>query len=189
MVSAVAAVLGGEPKAGEKAALKSGSTGGVNEGRLSVLRARPARVEAAEGDEFAYLYSTELLDANTCGPCAEIDGTLYANIEEAENDYPGLGGGYVFCDGREACRGSLVGVYASQSPASVDGGSRIAQSIADAVVREQARAVLAARRELEDAKIAMRAALEEDSIERDDARSNRITISPPPRRKRPPPSR
>ncbi|MFE6931758.1 phage portal protein [Streptomyces sp. NPDC057699] len=49
-------------------------------------------------------------DDNTCAPCAENDGHLYRNREQAYKDYPG-GAGYVHCVGAEHgndCRCKVV---------------------------------------------------------------------------------
>ena len=55
----------------------------------------------------AYLWSTEVLDGNQCGPCARIDGTEWETLEEARQYYP-EGQGYVNCEGGSRCRGTLV---------------------------------------------------------------------------------
>lgn len=58
----------------------------------------------------AYLWSTEVLDGNQCGPCARIDGTEWETLEEARQHYP-EGQGYVNCEGGNRCRGTLVFVW------------------------------------------------------------------------------
>lgn len=73
---------------------------------------------AGEAREATRWYASELLDGNTCGPCAGIDGTEYASAEEAQADYPT--GGYFDCDGDERCRGTIVVVF-GETEASVDG--------------------------------------------------------------------
>lgn len=66
-------------------------------------------------------YASEILDVATCGPCTDVDGTQYPDLQAAEQDY--AAGGYVECAGGPRCRGTLVAVYASESgtgaPASV----------------------------------------------------------------------
>jgi len=162
---ALSRALGDAPTRGERNTLKAGSTGGVNEGRLSVfrmIRIGTPGIQAAEGDppplseQVGYLYATELLDDRTCDPCGAIDGTQYASLDDASNDYPGLGGGYVWCDGRENCRGSLVVVYADVAAPTVDGGSSQAQAIADRVAREQIQQDAIDRRAAADARDAFR---------------------------------
>lgn len=63
------------------------------------------------------VYSSELLDSNTCTACVGIDGTEYVDMETAERDYPT--GGYHACEGRERCRGTLVKVYATEAEATL----------------------------------------------------------------------
>lgn len=58
----------------------------------------------------AWLWSSELLDGNTCSPCSRIDGTEYATIEEARRHYPPMSG-YVDCAGGSRCRGTCVFVW------------------------------------------------------------------------------
>lgn len=64
--------------------------------------------------EPAEVYASELLDRNTCGPCADLDGTEYATLEEGFADYPGAGG-YIDCDGGSRCRGTLVIVWPQEA--------------------------------------------------------------------------
>lgn len=58
------------------------------------------------------IYASELLDANTCDNCEVVDGTEYASLDDALGDYPS--GGYMDCQGGEACRGTLVAVYGTE---------------------------------------------------------------------------
>lgn len=80
-------------------------TGSQNEARLETFRKAP---EAA-------LYSNETLDRNTCPPCRAISGKWLGNISDLDEVlklYPGGAyGGYVGCEGRERCRGTVVGVW------------------------------------------------------------------------------
>lgn len=76
----------------------------VNEGRGLVFRS-----DDQDGD----LYSSELLDANTCSRCVGIDGTHYESMEAAMRDYPT--GGFVGCEGRERCRGIVYKVLAGEA--------------------------------------------------------------------------
>lgn len=71
-----------------------------------------ARMATVEGSDRkpAWLYSSELLDGNTCPRCAAIDGTEYATIEEARRHYPPMSG-YINCDGGSRCRGTCVFVW------------------------------------------------------------------------------
>lgn len=69
--------------------------------------------------EPAELYASELLDRNTCAPCAELDGQQYDTMADALADYPGAGG-YVGCEGGSRCRGTLVIVWESEATATRD---------------------------------------------------------------------
>lgn len=73
------------------------------------------RVEALEVSPYRDIYASELLDANTCGPCRAIDGTRYDTIEEAMRDYPA--GGFAGCEGMENCRGTLVAIMDTEQEA------------------------------------------------------------------------
>mgnify|MGYP007114988152 CR=1 FL=1 len=70
------------------------------------------RVETVEQSERepAWLWSSEVLDGNQCGPCARIDQTEWETLEEARTFYP-EGQGYVNCEGGNRCRGTLVFVW------------------------------------------------------------------------------
>lgn len=74
-----------------------------NMGRAAVMGQRPAKI-----------YASELLDANTCGPCQSKDGHKYDTIDDAHKDYPT--GGYSECQGGPRCRGTLVAVYDEATP-------------------------------------------------------------------------
>ena len=62
-------------------------------------------VYAQDADSFT-VYASEIMDANTCPFCAEIDGRQYATMEEGLTDYPT--GSYVGCVAGPRCRGTLV---------------------------------------------------------------------------------
>lgn len=75
----------------------------INTGRREFMRANKPE----------HVYASELMDENTCPPCAEVDGTEWDTVEAAEADaYPA--GGYIDCDGGARCRGTLVAVYTEQ---------------------------------------------------------------------------
>lgn len=127
----VATILGEVPMLAERDVLAGMATGAVNEGRYEVMDEltgeRSSSLEAAEPSGFGFLsgkptptdakiYALELLDKNTCEECAAIDGQQYASMADARVDYPGIGGGYVRCLGRERCRGSLVIIYDEAAP-------------------------------------------------------------------------
>lgn len=50
------------------------------------------------------IFSSELLDRNTCGPCRAIDGHEYKSVADLLKDYPA--GIYVHCLGGMLCRGT-----------------------------------------------------------------------------------
>jgi hypothetical protein len=64
--------------------------------------------------EPAEVYASELLDRNTCAPCAQLDGQQYDTLEDGLQDYPGAGG-YVGCEGGSRCRGTLVIVWETEA--------------------------------------------------------------------------
>jgi len=74
-----------------------------------------ARIDAYRSGPIASLYADETLDKNTCPPCRAINGRFIATTEdgnspELERLYPGMGG-YVDCEGRWRCRGTVTGVW------------------------------------------------------------------------------
>jgi hypothetical protein len=68
------------------------------------------RIEAAnagiDAGNTATFFATEILDHNTCQPCEDIDGYQFPSQDEAEAAY--TNGGYVECEGRERCRGTII---------------------------------------------------------------------------------
>lgn len=79
--------------------LSGAMTAAMNSGRRAVMAGNPA----------ADYYASEILDANTCMQCTEVDGEHYNTIYESEADYPS--GGYVSCAGGDRCRGTVIAVY------------------------------------------------------------------------------
>ncbi len=76
-------------------------------------QARLDAFEAAENDDTEVAtkvvwLADETLDANTCGPCRDVEGRLFETIAEARKAYPS--GGFRSCDGRDRCRGTVVPV-------------------------------------------------------------------------------
>jgi hypothetical protein len=70
----------------------------ANDTRFSMLERAPVGKYVA----------TEVLDANTCDPCREVDGRVMT-LDEARELYPG--GGYFDCDGGVRCRGTIIAVW------------------------------------------------------------------------------
>jgi hypothetical protein len=60
------------------------------------------------------LRADERLDRNTCKPCRDIDGTVLPDADAAGLAYGGAG--YLFCKGRERCRGTVRGVWTNTAP-------------------------------------------------------------------------
>ncbi len=77
-----------------------------NAGRMGFLRRAPE----------AKYYATEVLDGNTCKPCASIDGKRLPTLDAVLLAYGG-DGGYLFCEGRERCRGTFVARWESDDEA------------------------------------------------------------------------
>jgi hypothetical protein len=79
-------------------------TGAQNAGRIGTF------ANAPEGA----IYASEQLDGNTCGPCRKINGRWLGNVSDMAmitKTYPGGAyGGYVDCEGRSRCRGTVFGV-------------------------------------------------------------------------------
>lgn len=59
------------------------------------------------------LRADERLDRNTCGPCKKIDGEVLPDRDAAALAYGGAG--YLFCKGRERCRGTVRGVWTNKT--------------------------------------------------------------------------
>jgi hypothetical protein len=103
--------------------------GAVDEGGEAAFRnaARPeahklnglGRAQAAAAlPEPERIYASELMDGSTCAPCSRVDGRQYPNLEAARLDYPE--GRYLRCEGGERCRGTLVFVWPTEEPPTVD---------------------------------------------------------------------
>jgi hypothetical protein len=97
-------------------------TAAQNQARFAVMATGPV----------SEVYASELLDTATCVNCADRDETQYPTLAAGELDYPT--GGYKNCLGGPRCRGTLVVVYATESPATI--AARVsAEVIADALLR------------------------------------------------------
>lgn len=92
-------------------------------GALSAAQ-NESRIATFLGGPSADLFASEINDTSTCEPCAQIDGQYIGNTSDADIAdaidvlYPF--GGYIGCEGRDRCRGSIV---ASYSPDRGRGGS------------------------------------------------------------------
>lgn len=67
------------------------------------------RIATAEKLGPTEVYSSELMDGATCGPCSRVDGKDYDDLVEAKTEYET--GGYGACEGGARCRGTLVFIY------------------------------------------------------------------------------
>lgn len=86
----------------ERAQLHGAVQMAMNAGRFEVMAQVPDEVPM----EFE---ASEILDASTCGPCAEDDGRRFATLAEAMAHYPT--GGNHRCEGGPYCRGTVVALY------------------------------------------------------------------------------
>jgi HK97 family phage portal protein len=82
-----------------RAQLGGALTWAQNAGRLATLQAAPR----------ARWFASETLDGSTCEKCEAIDGKELPTFEAAGLAYGG--GGYLFCLGRERCRGTCIAVW------------------------------------------------------------------------------
>jgi hypothetical protein len=80
-------------------------TSAQNTGRLNTALSGPV----------ASLYASEVMDRNTCPPCASVDGKWLGNTDDPDTParvaevYPN--GGYRFCEGGVRCRGTVIGIW------------------------------------------------------------------------------
>lgn len=84
----------------------------VNLGKLDTNAAAKPRGWRLE------LRADERLDRNTCEPCRKIDGTVLPDRDAAGVAYGGAG--YLFCKGRERCRGTVRGVWTNRASSGND---------------------------------------------------------------------
>lgn len=75
-----------------------------NAGRIATLAAAPVE----------HWFANERLDGSTCDPCKKINGKRLPTAEAMILAYGG-GGGYLFCEGRERCRGFPDAVWTTES--------------------------------------------------------------------------
>jgi hypothetical protein len=89
-------------------------TSAQNSGRIETMMAHP---------DIA-IYASEVMDANTCGPCREVDGRWIGNIGDPDflAKYQALypNGGYVNCEGGVRCRGTTVSEWRPQQVTTVE---------------------------------------------------------------------
>jgi hypothetical protein len=103
VAAAVKDHLDGLVKGRVKQQLSGATSTAMNSGRKLTMR---------ENDP-SKIYSSELLDENTCKACTGEDGTEFGTMDEAEVSYPG--GGFAECEGGDWCRGTVVAVYEEEA--------------------------------------------------------------------------
>jgi hypothetical protein len=106
---------------GQVAAAVTGHLEGLSDGFLAEqlggalstaqMSGRFAVLEAAPTAQYSAL---EVLDSNTCAQCAEIDGTAFNDLAAAEAAY--ASGGYIDCQGRLRCRGTVIALWNQEDP-------------------------------------------------------------------------
>lgn len=96
VLAGVEAHLGTLTDAQARDAYSAALSYGQGQGRSSVLNVAPPGVYTA----------SEVMDAATCAACADVDGTVFASLEEADAAY--ASGGYTECQGGLRCRGIVV---------------------------------------------------------------------------------
>jgi HK97 family phage portal protein len=99
----VAAHLGTLTDAQPRLVLGGALSGAQRDGRVATMTAGPS----------AALYANEVNDANQCGQCRRVDGKWLGNSDDPlqpwKATYPT--GGYVHCEGRSRCRGTVVAIW------------------------------------------------------------------------------
>ncbi|WP_157260908.1 phage portal protein family protein [Patulibacter minatonensis] len=78
---------------------------------------RQTQTRASES-QIRDIYASSVLDGNTCSACADLDGTQYDSVDEAEQDFPT--GGYAGCEGGDRCRCLYVVTWESEQALAVD---------------------------------------------------------------------
>lgn len=100
--------LGDLSSAGAEAQIGGSLHGTLNAARQLTFAAAPT----------GSIYASELNDANTCKPCAAVNGRFLGTVEQMSQvlrSYPqGAYGGYIGCLGGPRCRGTIFGVWRSK---------------------------------------------------------------------------
>jgi hypothetical protein len=73
---------------------------------LTVAQAAGRDAAMAAAPVAARYYASEVLDQNTCNPCYDVDGKLFADLAAAQAEY--AFGGYRYCEGGLRCRGIVI---------------------------------------------------------------------------------
>ena len=78
---------------------------------LNVAQAAGRNAAMAAAPVAARYYASEVLDHNTCNPCYDVDGKLFADLAAAQAEY--AFGGYRYCEGGLRCRGMFIARWES----------------------------------------------------------------------------
>lgn len=100
-----------------------------NAGRIATLQAAPT----------ARYFASEKNDANRCPPCAEIDGTEFADLDAVQALYGS--GGYLHCEGGIRCRGTVTAVWATKEEDSMGRTRRAWNTASPEQIAERGRAM------------------------------------------------
>jgi hypothetical protein len=132
--------------------------GAVDLARQSIHTAHgTGRVEAAVTMAPEEIYSSELMDGETCDACARVDGKDYDSMDDALTEYET--GGYGACKGGARCRGTLVFQYnalgtdapkAAPAPAPAPAAPATEQKPVDPTATPWGRKVVDAKKQLPD---------------------------------------
>jgi len=130
----VATYLTGLSDAGAKQHLGGAMQAAQNLARTDTLRAAPT----------CQIYAREELDRNTCRPCRDVNGRLIGENKDPDIAakiqalYPG--GGYVLCEGRDRCRGTISALWlpptGAEKPAPTPPESRVEPALLGSALRE-----------------------------------------------------
>lgn len=125
--------LAGLSDAGAKQHLGGAMQAAQNLARTDTLRNAPT----------CQIYAREELDRNTCRPCRDVNGRLIGGNKDPDIAakiqalYPG--GGYVLCEGRDRCRGTISALWLPPTGAEKpqpQPASRLEPSLLGAALRE-----------------------------------------------------
>lgn len=96
----------------QREAIGSGLSRAVNLGKLDTYAQAQTKQKGSAWR--LELRADERLDKNTCEPCRKIDGEVLPNADAAALAYGGAG--YLYCKGRERCRGTVMGIWTNKAP-------------------------------------------------------------------------
>ncbi|HEX6968902.1 MAG TPA: hypothetical protein VF174_08870 [Micromonosporaceae bacterium] len=109
---------------GEHLASLSDSFLAANLGNALTSAQNAGRIETMMAHPDIAIYASEVMDANTCRFCREVDGRFIGNASDPnfvatyQSLYPN--GGYVNCEGGNRCRGTTVAVWRPKQVTTVE---------------------------------------------------------------------